>query len=609
MDKTAEDIRWDLSVFYAGLHDPQIEADLIELEKRAEFFRGKYMGKLTQDLGPAILEYSDIDLLYGKIVVYLSLMQSTEVSNPEIKAKLAEADNRTSRIMGKHLTFFELEVTGLADEALAALYEKDPVVARHRPWIENLRRFRPHQLSEPVEAALTTRSPFGPSAWNEFYDEVLSDTEFTYKGERKTLAEMFHEIERSRDTGERAEILTEIHRGLGGHFLKFAAQTLYVNIGKKQVEDAERGYANPMSLRNKANRISDEVVEALHSSVMQNGGELARRYYRLKAKLLGQEKLKWSDRNAALPSADIAEMPFKEAMQIVHDAYASFSPTLAGIVDSFFKEKRVDVPAMKTKRQGAFNSSVIIPGNKVYSFTFLNYLGSPRDVMTLAHEVGHGVHAMLAGEAQGPLMFGAPIAYCETASVFGEMLTFEFLRKRIVQGGDKTSLLMLTAEKIEDSLNTIVRQIGMSNFERRMHGMNETYSAWTPIRKLSSDELNEIWIRAQKEMYGEEGDVFTYEHAERLWSYVHHFHSQFYVYGYAFGELLTQSLFAQRETLGDRFEPLYLDLLRAGGTKDAIELLAPFGLDPRDPQFWMNGLEKSLGTWIKEAEELSEHGG
>jgi oligoendopeptidase F len=607
MDKSAEDTRWDLSVFYTGLHDPQIEADLIELEQRSEKFRTKYMGNLAQDLGPAILEYSEIDMLYGKIVVYLSLMQSTEVSNPEIKAKLSESDNRTSRIQGKYLTFFELEVTALEDVFLSSLYAKDPIVARHRPWVENLRRFRSHKLSESVEAALTTRSPFGPSAWNEFYEEVLSDTEFTYKEEKKTLAEIWHEIERSRNDVERSEILAEIHRGLGGHFLKYSAQSLYVNIGKKQVEDAERGYANPMSMRNKANRISDEIVEALHVSVMRKGGELARRYYRLKTKLLGLKKLRWSDRNAVLPSASTAEMPFGEAMQIVHDAYASFSPTLAGIVDSFFKEKRVDVPAMKTKRQGAFSSSVIVPGNKVHSFTFLNYLGSPRDVMTLAHEVGHGVHAMLAGDAQGPLMFGAPIAYCETASVFGEMLTFEFLKKRIA--GDKAPLLALTTEKIEDSLNTIVRQIGMSNFERRIHGMDEAYSVWTPIRKLSPDEMNEIWVRTLKEMYGDEGDIFTYQHAERLWSYVHHFHTPFYVYGYAFGEMLTQSLFAQRASLGERFEPLYLDLLRAGGTKDAIELLEPFGLDPRDPNFWMNGLDKSLGNLIGEAEELSRHAG
>jgi oligoendopeptidase F len=235
----------------------------------------------------------------------------------------------------------------------------------------------------------------------------------------------------------------------------------------------------------------------------------------------------------------------------------------------------------------------------------MNYLGSNHDVMTLAHELGHGVHGILAGEAQGPLMYHAPIAYCETASVFGEMTTFTFLKERLIRSGDKKSLLALIMAKIDSTINTVVRQIGFSNFERRLHGMDESYTTWTEAKKRSVEELDAIWLKTAQELYGKEGEIFTYENSEHLWAYIPHFHSPFYVYGYAFGELLTQSLYAQRDRLGAKFEPLYLDLLRSGSTKDVVELLAPFGLDARNEAFWKDGITVSLGALIEEAEQLS----
>jgi oligoendopeptidase F len=247
----------------------------------------------------------------------------------------------------------------------------------------------------------------------------------------------------------------------------------------------------------------------------------------------------------------------------------------------------------------------VLPGNRPQSFTFLNYLGSNHDVMTLAHELGHGVHGILAGEAQGPLMFHPPIAYCETASVFGEMTTFSFLRKQLAEKGDNAALLALLSQKIEGMLNTVVRQIGFSNFERRMHGMNEKYTEWTPPKKLSVEELDALWLTTAKELYGEDGEVFTYENTGHLWAYISHFHRPFYVYGYAFGELLTQSLYAQRVRLGSQFEPLYLDLLRSGATKSVFELLQPFGLDPTEESFWGDGIRVSLEAMISEVEKLA----
>jgi len=226
--------------------------------------------------------------------------------------------------------------------------------------------------------------------------------------------------------------------------------------------------------------------------------------------------------------------------------------------------------------------------------------------MIFAHEVGHGVHGILSGQAQGPIMAGAPITYCETASVFGEMTTFNFLVDKAKKIGDKKALLALIMSKIDDNLNTTVRQIGFSNFERRLHGMDAAYSKWEDPKKHSVEELNQIWLGTIKELYGQDGEVFTYENADHLWAYISHFHKPFYVYGYAFGELLTQSLYASRPGIGEKFEEMYLDLLRAGGTKDVFELLKPFNLNPASEKFWVDGINVGLGKMIEEAEELSE---
>jgi oligoendopeptidase F len=605
----AELVRWDLSILYTDIADPRLDSDLAELTSMAANFAANYRGHLSELLGEAMRDYSEIEMLSGKISSYLFLRESTDLTNAEIKAKHAAFQRALSAVRGEHLTFFELELVQLSDETLQKLYERDSFVSKHRPWIEHIRLFKRHFLSEPVESALVKRSPFDSGSWADFYDEVEADLNFEFRDSSKNLTEMMHLIAESKDNAERADALKCVNDGLAGPFAKYAAQTLYMVAGLKAVEDKERGYAHPMDLRNKASRIPDSVVDVLHHAVTTLGGELTRRYYKLKARHLGLTTLRWSDRNAPMPFADTSVIPFDEAAAIVTSSYESFSPTLSKIVKSFFDDRRVDAPVVKEKRHGAFNSSHVLPGGKPVSYTLMNYLGSNKDVMTLAHEFGHGVHGILAGEAQGPLMFHAPIAYCETASVFGEMTTFTFLKERLVRAGDKASLLALIMSKLDSVINTVVRQIGFSNFERRLHGMDETYSVWSEPKKLSVEELDALWLKTAQELYGKDGEIFTYENSSHLWAYVPHFHNPFYVYGYAFGELLTQSLYVLRQRMGARFEPLYLDLLRSGSTKDVVELLAPFGLDARSEAFWLDGIRVSLGALIEEAEQLTREMG
>ncbi len=381
---------------------------------------------------------------------------------------------------------------------------------------------------------------------------------------------------------------------LAGNFAKFSSRALSVEAGAKAVEDRERKYASPLAERNLSNQIPDDVVEALHAAVTGYAGPLCRRYYALKAKLLGLPILKWSDRNAPLPFADKKTIPYAEAVKIVSECYRSFSPTLAKLIEQVVSSRWIDAPAAKNKRSGAFNYTVPLAAEKSATFVMLNYLGNQNDVKTLAHELGHAVHGLLASEAQGPLMAQAPTAYAETASVFGEEIVFQELKARMKD--DPKARLAFICGKIDDSMNTVVRQIGFSNFEKKLHGAG---------RQLSEAEMNAMWLESLYELYGKEGEYFTYGNAERLWTYVSHFHRPFYCYGYSFGQLLTQSLYAAKDGLGEKFEPLYLDLLRAGGTKNASELAAPFGLDPADPEFWKKGIDAGLGKLVAEAEELA----
>lgn len=592
----ADDVRWDLSDLYQGLDDPALDRDVELFMELAERFGKRHRTNLEQTLGESLEDQAELRQLSDKLMVYLSLRRSTDATNAQIEGKIAQTQEKFSRAYADHLNFFEHELVEISDENYEKALRASEVAARHRPYLDHLRANRKYLLSEDVERALTLRSPYGPSEWSEYINELEAELRFELDDETLNLPRLLHVASNDPDAERRARALEALHVGLReSRFDRVMARTLNVILGAQVVEDRERGYQSPMSSRNIANRIDDETVQALHDAVRDVGAKQAQRYYRLLSAHLGIKPLKWSDRNAPLPFSDKRTIPWNDCVDTVLSAYGSFSPTLRAMVEKMFDRQWVDAPPYPGKTGGAYNCAVLLPNQEARAYNFLNYLGSTRDVMTVAHEAGHGVHGMLAAEKQGALMFRAPMAYAETASIFGEMTAFKYLLERTESNQERLSLLM---DKCSDHLNTVVRQISFSNFEQKIHERRKS-------GKLTLDEFNSTWMDVTREFYGADGELFSYENVDNLWAYVTHFMRPFYVYAYAFGELFTQSLFAVRERFGDDFEGMYLDLLEAGGSKSAVELMEPFGLDPREPSFWRSGLSGSIEKWLDEAEAIS----
>ncbi|MEM7079801.1 MAG: M3 family oligoendopeptidase [Pseudomonadota bacterium] len=597
INDSAKDVRWDLTDLYADIDDAQIDTDLKEAIARMQAFHDEFAGRLDTKLGVALTAQSELTCLIDKLMVYLFLRKSTDATNAQIQQKLGGIQEEYSQAAANHLTFFDHELAAMDEDVYQRLLQNDPIVATHRPMLDHARENRRYLLEQNVERALQLRAPYGASEWSDYIDEREAELRFTLQDGELTLPEILHVANNDADADVRAEALRSFSEGLSEQgFDRLMARTLNVVLGAKSVEDRERGYDNPMSARNIGNQVDDDTVQALHDAVAEIGAVQGQRFYRLLAAHLKQDTLRWSDRNAPLPFSDNTKVPWDECVDTVLSAYASFSPTLAGLITKMLDRKWVDAPPYEGKGGGAFNYSVLLPDGESRAYNFLNFMGSSRDVMTMAHELGHGVHGMLAADQQGALMFRAPMAYAETASIFGEMTTFNYVLANTVDEEQKLALLM---EKSADHVNTVVRQISFSNFEQTVHTQRRE-------GKLTLEDFNNAWMQVTEAFYGPEGELFNYDNVDNLWSYVTHFLRPFYVYAYAFGELFTQSLFARKDEFGEDFETMYLDLLRAGGSKNAVELMAPFGLDPRDPDFWRQGIRSSVCTWLDEAEAISK---
>jgi oligoendopeptidase F len=597
---------WNLADLYPGRDSPELSADLAASERDAAAFAARYEGKLAglsgEALGAAIAEYERLQETIGRIYSYAGLVHAGNISDPEIGRFYQTMQERLNAITTP-LLFFTLELNKLEQADLDAKLKSpaaagtaallrhagaapSAALAHYGPWLRDVRAFRPHQLSDEVEKLLHEKAVAGRGAWTRLFDETIAGLRFPWEGKELTESEILHLLsDHDGDTRRKAaQVLGEV---LGGSAKIFSLVTNTL-AKDKEVEDRWRGFARPISSRNLANFVEDDVVDALISAVKGAYPELSHRYYKLKAKWFGVEQLDFWDRNAPLPDEDDRTIPWAEAERTVLEAYGAFSPELAAVGKQFFDKPWIDAPPRPGKASGAFAHPTV---PSAHPYLLLNYQGKPRDVQTLAHELGHGVHQVLAGP-QGALMSDTPLTLAETASVFGEMLTF---RSLLARETDPQRRKIMLAGKVEDMLNTVVRQIAFVDFEIRVHDERRQ-------TELTPDRLCEIWLDVQRESLG---PALKLDGLYRwYWTYIPHFiHTPFYVYAYAFGDCLVNSLYAVYEGAHPDFARKYLDMLRAGGTLRHKELLAPFGLDASDPAFWQKGLSVIRG-FIDEIEAI-----
>ncbi|WP_408870025.1 M3 family oligoendopeptidase [Elioraea sp.] len=571
---------WDLSDLYPGPDSPAVATDLDKAEAEAKAFAAKVKGRLASlsgaDLAAAIEEYQGIEETLGKVMSYAQLLFAEDATSAEI-GKFYQGCNERVTTISSHLIFFSLELNRIEDKVLEAKLSA-AALARFRPWLRDLRVFRPHQLADELERLLHEKEVTGRSAWSRLFDETMAGLRITIDGEELTLSHALNRLS-DHDRSRREAAAKAIGATLAGNARLFALITNTL-AKDKEIIDTWRSYGKPESFRNRSNMVEDEVVEALVSAVTASFPRLSHRYYALKARWLGLPKLEYWDRNAPLPEDDDTLISWPDAVARVRSAYRGFSGELADVGDKFFTGPWIDARLKPGKASGAFAHPTV---PSAHPYLLLNYHGRARDVMTLAHELGHGVHQVLAAP-NGYLMSGTPLTLAETASVFGEMLTF---RAMLDGETDARRRRVLLAGKVEDMLNTVVRQIAFYRFEQRVHAERRN-------GEVTPDALAAIWMEMQTESLG---PAFTFAHDYRMyWAYIPHFiHTPFYVYAYAFGDCLVNALYGVFRDGHPRFQEKYLDLLRAGGTKRHKELLAPFGLDASDPAFWNKGLDVISG--------------
>ena len=571
---------WDLTHLYSAPDAPELKKDLAEVTSRSETFAKQYQGKLASlsgaEFGEALAEFEEIEDTLGRIVSYAQLLYAGDNTDAEIAQFYQNVQEEVTNLSSL-LLFFTLELNKLEDDVLEKMLS-DEAAGKYRPWIMDVRVHRPYQLSDEMERLLVEKSVSGKRAWNRLFDETMAGLRFPFQGEEVTNSEILDKMS-STDGRVRKEAAKSFGKVLGDNIRLFSLITNTL-AKDKATEDQWRGLERPISSRNLSNLVEDEVVDALVSSVKDSYGDLSHRYYGLKAKWFGTDKMDYWDRNAPLPEDDDRKIEWLEAKSMVLDAYGAFDPKMADIGKRFFDENWIDVPPRPGKDSGAFAHPVT---PSAHPYILLNYHGKARDVMTLAHELGHGVHQVLAA-GQGTLMADTPLTLAETASVFGEMLTF---RSMLDNESDEKRRRILLAGKVEDMLNTVVRQIAFCDFERRVHDARKD-------GELTSDQLGAIWMDVQGESLG---PAFRFdEEYKHYWAYIPHFiHTPFYVYAYAFGDCLVNSLYDVFQQGHEGFQGKYMEMLSAGGSKRHKELLAPFGLDASDPDFWKRGLNVVSG--------------
>ncbi len=582
---------WDLADLYPGGDSAEFKADLEKAKADAARFEATYKGKLSEltkagKLIDAIKDSEKLGDLSGRIGSFAFLQYAQKSTDPD-RAKFMGDTNEALTNLSTRILFFELELNRIEDADLEAAFEADSELARYRTWFAELRKAKPYQLDDKLEELFHDKSVTAYSAWNRLFDETLSSLQFEVDGEMLNMESTLHLLS-EKDEKKREAAFKALGKTLKDNSRLFTHIT-NVLAKDKEISDRWRGYEDIADSRHMANSVEREVVDALQEAVQEAYPRLSHRYYKMKAKWFGKDKLNAWDRNAPLPTSDERIWDWESAKSTVMEAYGKFSPQLAEVAAPFFDSGWIDAPTGDGKLSGAFAHPTV---PSAHPYLMLNYLGRSRDIMTLAHELGHGVHQRLAA-AQGPILANTPLTLAETASVFGEMLTFRHLLNHTTDPKQRFALL---SGKVEDMLNTVVRQIAFYTFERRVHTARRQ-------GELKTEEINQIWLDVQRESLGDA--IIANEGYDIFWAYIPHFiHSPFYVYAYAFGDCLVNSLYAQYEKASEGFAERYFELLKAGGSKHHSELLKPFGLDAKDPQFWSLGLSMIEGL-IDELEATS----
>ncbi|MDX0849300.1 M3 family oligoendopeptidase [Sinorhizobium medicae] len=586
---------WRLTDLYLSPSSEEFRSDLARAEADAVAFEAKWKGKLDQaagrtgdeGLGAAVNEFEALDDLMGRIASFAGLTYFSDTSNPANGKLYGDIQSKLTDISA-HLLFFSLELNRIDDKRVDAALAADGLAAHYAPWILDLRKDKPYQLDDRLEQLFLEKTMTGANAFNRLFDETIASLTFSVDGKEQPLEVTLNLLQDSS-----VEVRRKAALALAETFkANIRTFTLVTNtLAKdKEISDRWRGFEDIADSRHLANRVEREVVDALAASVKAAYPRLSHRYYAMKAKWLGTEQMDFWDRNAPLPETPNALIPWNDARDTVLSAYHAFAPEMASIARRFFDDGWIDAPVRPGKAPGAFAHPTV---PSVHPYVLVNYMGKPRDVMTLAHELGHGVHQVLAG-AQGALMASTPLTLAETASVFGEMLTFRALLDRTKDRRERKAML---AQKVEDMINTVVRQIAFYDFERKVHTARKE-------GELTAEDLGRIWMSVQSESLGPA--IRLSESYETYWAYIPHFiHSPFYVYAYAFGDCLVNSLYAVYQNAERGFQEKYFDMLKAGGTKHHSELLAPFGLDAADPSFWAQGLSMIEGL-IDELEALDK---
>src|SRR3954454_6506541 len=584
---------WNLADLYSGIDAPEVARDLQKMDADCVAFETDYKGKLaectaTEDggkwLAEAVRRYEAIDDLAGRLGSYAGLIHAGDSVDPAITKFYGDVSERMTNA-SVHLLFFALELNRVDDTVIERAMQT-PELGHYRPWIEDLRKDKPYQLEDRVEQLFHEKSQSGYAAWNRLFDQTISALRFKVGGKELAIEPTLTLLQ-DRAPEKRKAAGQALAKTFKANERTFALVTNTL-AKDKEISDRWRGFEDVADSRHLANRVEREVVDALVGSVRAAWPRLSDRYYALEASWFKKKKLAHWDRNAPLPFAATGTIPWPDARNMVLTAYGAFSPEMADIAERFFTDRWIDAPVRPGKAPGAFSHPTT---PSAHPYVLMNYQGKPRDVMTLAHELGHGVHQVLAAK-NGALMAPTPLTLAETASVFGEMLTFSGLLAQTRSGKQRKALL---AGKVEDMINTVVRQIAFYTFERAIH---------TERRKgeLTAERIGEIWLSAQGESLGPAIEIRP--GYENFWMYIPHFiDSPFYVYAYAFGDCLVNSLYAVYENAQTGFADRYLAMLAAGGTKHYSELLKPFGLDAKDPRFWEGGLSVIAGM-IDELEQM-----